>query len=304
MDITIVIPLYNRKDTIRITLDSIVNSSVKPRQIIIVDNGSTDGSYEYAQTLSKLHTTDIMVARENTAGAAAARNKGLSLCQTPWIYFFDSDDIFTGLPSSWDEEAQMVCIPTQMQTGKRLRTRDYKAVKTPHTHVLNAMLNTVSMIFRTDFLRHIGGWNERCRIWDDWELGIRALIHAHKVQWITDKAYHRIIATSDSITGSSYSSRVAQIVQTLTEALDDILLMPQSTEKRHTLLAFYLRCHIIVGQMLREGDAQSASLVQSFIDERLQVEQRYARIGKMMRTYTARRIPGAWRIALWVVNNN
>lgn len=295
MDITIVIPVYNRKTYIEKTLESIPHSY----PVILVDNGSTDGSLELCTELAKKRT-NTRVTTEQTPGAAAARNKGLSLCTSKWVYFFDSDDIFTGLPATWNEENDLICIPTKQKTGDKIQTRAYKPVTTPHTHILNSMLNSVSMIFRTEFLRNIGGWNTRCLIWDDWELGLRSLLKTSKVQWITDTVYHIILIHPDSLTGPDLSSRIERILTVLDIAFNNIYdLQPQN---KQAFAALFYRCYILCGQMQQEGDAHAAGRIRTFIYDRFTVNKQSHQMGQLLEWGAQKGLRGMWKIALWVVN--
>lgn len=295
MDITIVIPVYNRKEYIRQTLASIPVSY----PVILVDNGSTDGSYELlAQLVAERSNTRL--ATETIPGAAAARNKGLSLCRSKWVYFFDSDDIFTGIPPEWDETKDLICFPTRQQIGKRVRTRDYSPVTTPHTHILNSMLNTQSMIFRTKYLRELGGWDARCLIWDDWELGLRTLLWTSRVQWVTQQAYHVIRIHPDSLTGSSFSARTDRILKVLGYAFDDILLLQPRNSA--AFAALFYRCYILSGQMRHEGHPEAGRKVREFIYERFHVNKQSHRMGQLLEWGAAKGVRGTWRMALWLVN--
>lgn len=297
MDITIVIPIYNRKDYIRKTLESIDEKY----PLILVDNGSTDGSFELCSEIVSQRKHTILVT-EPKPGAAAARNKGLALCQTRWIYFFDSDDIFTGLPISWNVDADVVFFPTRIDVNGQLRTRDYLVPTAPHVHILNSMLNTLGMIFCTDFLRSSGGWNESCLVWDDWELGLRVLLHHAKVDYITKQPYHVISLHSDSITGDSLSSRVDKIIGTLGVAFDDIVNSPlEGKEKQKAFAALFYRCYILSGKMLVDGNADCSSKVDEFIYDRFRVNRQSHMMGQMLRWATAKGVRGVWRIALRIV---
>ena len=294
MDITIVIPIYNRKTYIQRTLDSIPDSY----PVILVDNGSTDGSRELCTLLAKMRT-HTRVAQESTRSAAAARNKGLSLCTTPWIYFFDSDDIFTGLPTTWDETSDLICFPTRQQLRGKMQTRAYSPVTTPHTHILNSMLNTQSMIFRTAFLQSIGGWNPACLIWDDWELGLRALLHTQNVQWLTQQTYHTIFVHPESLTGNSLSSRIAHILVALDQAFSDIYnLQPQN---KQAFAALFYRCYILSGQMQHEGHPEAARQLHTFIYDKFRVNKQSHQMGRLFEWAAQKGIRGVWRIALWTV---
>ena len=292
MDITIVIPVYNRRSYIRKTIESIPPAY----PVILVDNGSTDGSYELCQNLAKTRQGDTFVVTEDTAGAAAARNKGLSLCQSKWIYFFDSDDVFTGLPASWDESCDLVCFPTRMLLDGKLHTRAYSPVTSPHTHILNSMLNTQGMIFSTSFLRDIGGWNEQCLAWDDWELGLRSLLLRPRLLWITQQAFHIILIHPDSITGSTLSSRADHILTALRTALDDIYRLQPSDQA--SLVALFYRCNILAGQMLCEKHPEARQKIHDFIADSFHVGRRQQLTGQLFEWGAARGMRGLWRMAL------
>ena len=297
MDITIIIPVYNRKDYIRKTVESLGTGY----PLVLVDNGSTDGSLDVCKKIAAERPNTIL-AIEKTRGAAAARNKGLSLCTTKWVYFFDSDDIFTGLPVNWNEDADMVCIPTRQEISGKLHTRAYYAVSSPHVQVLSSMLNTLSMIFRTDYLRRIGAWNTSCVIWDDWELGLRALLQKPKVEWITSQAFHVIKIHPDSITGNGYASRTPEILYTLGVAFDDIYnMVGDDRERKKAFAALFYRCYIVSGQMQREGSMESSAEVRRFIYDRFRVNKQSHRMGRLFEWAASKGVRGLWRIALHIV---
>lgn len=91
MDISVVIPVYNRAAYIKKALDSVIRQTCPPAEIVVVDDGSTD------ETQSVLATyRDIYVIRHNTnRGVSAARNSGIKEAKGEWIAFLDSDDLWT-----------------------------------------------------------------------------------------------------------------------------------------------------------------------------------------------------------------
>lgn len=300
MDITIVVPVYNRKELVLRTLESIPAEY----NLIIVDNGSTDGSYELCrQWALNTRRKNVKVEREFKPGAAAARNMGLALCSTRWVYFFDSDDEFTGIPQEWNENADMVCFPTVQVTNGKGRVRDYFPVATPHTQVLSLMLNTIAVIYDTRWLKSIGGWNDKCLVWDDWELGVRALLKQPRVQWITSKAYHHIIIHEESLTGGSWKNGSERLLTTLSIVFDDIYEIGKGNTRKKALFALFLRCYLICGHLLKAGNRQAADDVEHFIYERFSVNKQSYKVGKLFRWYTAKGGRGAWKIALRLVDS-
>ena len=88
MDISVVIPCFNREDSIRGAVLSVLNQVGNHNiEVIVVDDGSTDSS------IRKIHDLDIKVIKTNgRTGACNARNLGVSEASNKWVAFNDSDD--------------------------------------------------------------------------------------------------------------------------------------------------------------------------------------------------------------------
>ncbi len=91
MYISVVIPLYNKKKAIKDALDSVLNQTVLPDEIVIVNDGSTDGSDKIIELLD--HPLLILIHQKN-GGVSAARNKGVETAKNEWIAFLDADDVW------------------------------------------------------------------------------------------------------------------------------------------------------------------------------------------------------------------
>jgi glycosyltransferase involved in cell wall biosynthesis len=228
MELTIVIPVYNREKYLGRTVKSIYDSGVEVKSLFLVDNNSTDGSLALCKNLAEEHS-DIEVFIAEKQGAAVARNVGLDKCETEWVYFFDSDDIFTGLPKV-DNEADydVVCFPTRMVTEEGKETvRWFPKNARIENQILGAFLSTVSGIYRTAWLREKGlRWNEELIIWDDWEFGARVLMNYPRILLLPKAVCHRILLHDDSITGSSYAHNVAgkfRAIEQVDKYIDDIM---------------------------------------------------------------------------------
>ena len=91
---SIIIPVHNREKYIKDTLRSVVGQDYRPLQLILVDNNSADNSMQRAkQYLSSYESADFKVtyAQEQKEGACAARNKGVTLSDAPYMMFLDDD---------------------------------------------------------------------------------------------------------------------------------------------------------------------------------------------------------------------
>lgn len=296
MDVSVVIPVLNRKALMRHTLECIRRSSIWPVRILAVDNGSTDGTLEMLESYAA-SCPQLTVLQESERNAAAARNLGLSHVSSEWVYFFDSDDEFTELPCHWDTSSDLIAIPVTQKVNGHASVRRYKPVNDPAVHITNSMLNTPSMIFRTSWLKEIGGWNSSCTIWDDWELGARALMASPRMQWIEGKSFHLINVHDDSITGPSFKSRYRKQLDTLKIVSDEAAQCPSPVRDR-CLKALLLRTFILSGKLLDEGDRKAAQECHRFISETFPGKPDGYRLGRFLEWFTSMGARGAWQIAL------
>ena len=89
INFTVVIPLYNKEKHINRAIKSVLNQTYKKFELLIIDDGSTDNSYEEAK---KINDTRINIIRQKNEGVSAARNKGIGMAKNNFIAFLDADD--------------------------------------------------------------------------------------------------------------------------------------------------------------------------------------------------------------------
>lgn len=89
--ISVVIPLYNKAQHIAETLSSVLAQSVSPREIIVIDDGSTDGG---AHVVRQFETAGVRLITQTNQGVSAARNRGLEEAAGDYVAFIDADDLW------------------------------------------------------------------------------------------------------------------------------------------------------------------------------------------------------------------
>lgn len=94
--ITVVIPLYNKAQSIKRTLLSVAQQKVQPDEICIIDDGSTDSSFEEAKAVINEHFDGIRshLIQQPNQGVSAARNLGVELAKSHLVAFLDADDVW------------------------------------------------------------------------------------------------------------------------------------------------------------------------------------------------------------------
>ena len=88
---SVVIPLYNKENYIKQTLESVLCQTFQDFEIVVVDDGSTDDGVEVVKSLSD---DRIILYQQPNKGASSARNYGVQVSSSPWVALLDADDIW------------------------------------------------------------------------------------------------------------------------------------------------------------------------------------------------------------------
>ena len=106
VSVSVIIPAYNCKTYIKTAVQSVLEQTVEPLEILVIDDGSTDGTEqvlnEMAQNCSKLR----LIKLEVNSGVSAARNRGVKEAKGKWVAFLDSDDQW--VPAKLEKQLAMM----------------------------------------------------------------------------------------------------------------------------------------------------------------------------------------------------
>lgn len=91
--VSVIIPVFNVKNYIEDCLESVFSQTFSDIEVICIDDGSTDGSF---QILEKYAASEkIKLIKQENSGVSTARNKGIDIAEGKYLYFMDADDIIT-----------------------------------------------------------------------------------------------------------------------------------------------------------------------------------------------------------------
>jgi glycosyltransferase involved in cell wall biosynthesis len=108
MSVSALIPAFNRRDYLPRAIDSVLAQTVAVDEIVVVDDGSTDGSADFIEAR---YGNRVRVVRQTNTGVAGARHRGIQEARGEWIAFLDSDDEW--LPT---RNAELLKAAQQMPT--------------------------------------------------------------------------------------------------------------------------------------------------------------------------------------------
>ncbi len=264
--ISVVIPVYNRAEVVKPTLDSIANQSLRPLDVILVDNNSADNTFGVLNEWKREVEADdfrVIVLREPKPGAAAARNRGLKEVVTPYMMFFDSDDIMApehikraieAFNANRDVDVVGWDVKVKTLSGKDSRYR-FCDRDMLYNHLFHATFATQRIAARTQLFRETGGWNELLLGWDDYEFGTRILLARPSIKKLDGKPTVMVMLQAQSITGTDFSSRPHEW-ETALDATEQALL----AANRHDMVKYVdVRRVILAGFYYRENATQDAA---------------------------------------------
>jgi glycosyltransferase involved in cell wall biosynthesis len=252
--VTVVIPSYNRRDLLCRALNSVASQTYKKLEVIVVDDGSTDGTDEMIRSLSHYPLPIRYVAQQNR-GPAAARNKALDLASGTFIGLLDSDDIW--LPTKIERQieylnAQQVdfvyCNGFVIdENGRRDEEQTNKLrpkkLYSPEEFLLSEVrFFTSGVLFHRKCLENAGRFDENLLFFEDLDLWFRILL-SHKAGFVDEelviKSRHALNLefTQPSVT----SSRCAWIARKKQVSIFEKNIRPlEPAEKEKALYLFQL----------------------------------------------------------------
>lgn len=183
--ISVIIPTYNRRAMVAEAAASVLAQRGAAFELIVVDDGSTDGTAEYLRAAYGSNPA-LRLTRIAHRGPAAARNHGVSLAHAPLIALLDSDDLWAP-----DKLARQLCFMRDhpeyaiSQTGE-IWMRNGRRVNPGRRHRKRAgdifvdslrtcLISPSAVIMKTGPLRAIGGFDEELEAAEDYDLWLRIL---------------------------------------------------------------------------------------------------------------------------------
>jgi glycosyltransferase involved in cell wall biosynthesis len=244
--ISVIIPTHNRCQLLAETLDSVYAQTRRDYEIIVVDDGSDDGT----QALCASGTGGLVYHRIPRSGASAARNIGLALARGEYVAFLDSDDL-------WEPtflERMVAAIETSPAAG--FCYCDYgtfgahgteRGAYLPPQHKLHGklfaplletdFLSTGAILIRRACFSRIGGFDQSLKVAHDWDLWLR-LAHAFDAEFV-DEPLVRIRIDSNGLTRDTRTLLLdnLQVLAKWQRALE------RSEQDHHVLRQNMAACH-------------------------------------------------------------
>ena len=180
MKISVIIPTFNRKKTLGRAIQSVSNQSLLPFEVLIIDDGSNDGTKEWV----KENFYNIKYIHQNNKGVSSARNKGIEYACGDWVAFLDSDDEW--LPSKLYEQVKAIDSNPKIKLfhtneiwiRNGVRVNQMKKHKKFGGYIFEKCLDICrispsSVLIKKEIFDDIGTFDESLRVCEDYDLWLR-----------------------------------------------------------------------------------------------------------------------------------
>lgn len=212
-DISVIIPYYNRERYIDETIQSVMAQTLKPLELIVVNDCSRPSSRRYLDRYQGLCT---IVDLATNVGLAAARNEGIRHARGRFIAFQDDDDIW--LPEKLekqrrylDEHPECAAVHTAALAFFANGTDMLFACDWPPPTTLaqtltnDCWVSAQTTLIRTEVIRALGGFDPRFRVCEDRDFAIRCCAAGYRMDPIADPLARIRRQGHDSLTGRSWN---------------------------------------------------------------------------------------------------
>lgn len=245
--VSAIITTHNRKELFIKALNSIINQTYKNIEILVVDDGSEDGTKEYMESNNFSNIKYLYIQKEKSRGGNYARNLGIKESKGDYIAFLDDDD-------EWNKEKiekQVRYLEENPETGMVACAREYeynfkKRKKQKTKDIVEGNLKekiftmmpytTSSIMIRRNILFEVGLFDESLRCWQDYELVIR-ICQKTDIGVIKDYLLLYRVITSDKKRITNNFDIFEESVEIIENKHKDLIMkLPEDIKKKHYAL--------------------------------------------------------------------
>jgi len=192
VQISVIIPLYNRAHTLPRALDSVLAQTSRADEIIVVDDGSSDSGAE----LIRHQYPEVTLLQQPNLGVSAARNTGIRHARSDWIALLDSDDEWQPQKLARIRETQQVHTEEWLFHSEEIWIRNGRRVNPMNKHRKQGgmifqhclplcVISPSAVVMRRSLFDDIGLFDESLPACEDYDLWLR-LCHRYPVYFIDE----------------------------------------------------------------------------------------------------------------------
>lgn len=215
--ISVIIPSYNRRNSISVAIESVLKQSFADWELIIVDDGSEDNTSE--EVKSFLINQRVQYVFQKNQGVCSARNKGVSHASGEWIVFLDSDDVlFPDALENFKKAIESNQKAKIWKSGFQIRNGEKETIVLPEKNEFHSFIPG-SFILKKELFDLVGGYDEKLKFSENTELFHRVGLAKEAME----------IILKPTVVYFNHSNGASKNLRNMTESLLHILEKHQET---------------------------------------------------------------------------
>ncbi|RLA78766.1 MAG: glycosyltransferase family 2 protein [Deltaproteobacteria bacterium] len=267
-EVSVIIPTYNRKEMVQEAVESVLSQTYQDFELIVVDDGSEDGTREMIQREFPGLLTYIY---QENQGVSRARNRGIETSRGKYIAFLDSDDLW--LKKKLERQVQfmqqnpeaMICYTDEIWIRRGVRVNPKKK-HAKHSGWIYpqclplCIISPSSVLMRRELLEEVGGFDPEFPVCEDYDLWLRVALR-YPIHLIPEKLIVKRGGHPDQLSHRSWGNDIWR-VRALLKILQKEL--PPSWRKL-TVAELHRKCSILIGGFEKRGKHEEAAQYREII---------------------------------------
>ncbi len=266
--VSIIIPNYNRSKFALDTLNSVLNQTYRPLEIVIIDDHSTDDSFKVVQDFiqqNEQEEVSFLLELNTKKRAASARNYGFTISSGKYIQFLDSDDLLlphkleTEIAYLKDSDFKLVYAKAQFfehDTNNRLNQYWGRELSGHSSDYFEFPWQTMCALYSRNLIDEIGVWNEELSLNDDWEFSMRYLITSRQKIGFIDSVHSLYRVHDNDRVGNNVNLEKLKSLELSMVLTKNLLLKNKSWDKylSKRFSSRFLYCAMLFGKMKKHKE--------------------------------------------------
>ena len=246
--VSIIIPIYNSNKYLKECLDSIINQTYSNLEIILIDDGSKDNSFDICEEYAKKDKR-IILKKKNNEGVSATRNLGIEICTGKYILFIDSDDycnenMIEKILYNSQKNDLIICGYNKIYKNKKV----HYIVKNKEKNIEDMVINDESVggylwnkLFKTSIIKENNiRFDKDIHFCEDLLFVLSYIKNINSVSYIDEELYNYRMRRN-SVTFNFYNKKNVTILEAI-EKIIEVITAPNNKEKmKYKYLIYYYK---------------------------------------------------------------
>ena len=266
--ISVIIPTFNRRNTIKRAVDSVLSQTRAADEIIVVDDGSTDGTSD----MLRQHYTQVILLIQDNKGVSSARNTGIERATSKWIALLDSDDewhpdkLVKQMKHLHDNPEHLLVHTDEIWIRNGVRVNQMKKHKKYGGHIFQHCLplcaiSPSSVLIHSSIFETVGLFDESLPVCEDYDMWLR-ICSRYPVLFVDEALITKYGGHEDQLSRKLWGMDRFRI-RAIEKILSDGVLSDQDRES--AIATMKTKIDIYLNGAIKHGNTESVTEMNSLL---------------------------------------